>query len=64
MAAALASAQAAAGGQAGWLAGWPRTHRDVAVDDQQLLPRHVKLAAQLVGLPVDYSEPLVVWVED
>lgn len=65
MAAVLASAQpAAAGRRAGCLAGWPRTHRDVAVNDQQLLPRHIKLAAKLVGLPVDYSEPFVVWVKD
>lgn len=40
------------------------THRDVAVDDQQLLPGHVELAAEFVGFPVDYSETLVVWVED
>ena len=40
------------------------THRDVTVDDQQLLPRHVELAAQLVGLPVDDAESLVVRVEN
>ena len=41
-----------------------RAYRDVAVDDQQLLPRHVKLATELVGLPVYDSESLVVWVKD
>ena len=42
----------------------PSTHRDVTVDNQQLLPRHVELAAQFVGLPVDDPESFVVRVEN
>jgi len=34
------------------------------VDDEQLVARHVELAAQLVGLPVDDAEAFVVRVED
>ena len=42
----------------------PAAHRDVAVDDQQLLSGHVKLAAQLVRFPIYYSESLVVRVKN
>lgn len=40
------------------------SYRDVAVNNQQLFSRHIELAAQFVGLPVDYSEALMVWVKD
>lgn len=40
------------------------SHRDVAVDDEQLVSGHVELAAQLVRLPVDDSEAFVIRVEN
>lgn len=40
------------------------SYRDVAVNNQQLFSRHIKLAAQFVWLPVDYSKSLMVWVKD
>lgn len=40
------------------------SYREVAVDDQQLVSGNVKLAAQLVRLPVEDPEALVVRVED
>lgn len=40
------------------------THRDVAVNDQQLLSCYVELATELIGFPVYYSESFVVWVKD
>lgn len=41
-----------------------RSYRDIAVDNEQLLSGHVKLAAQLIGLPVDDPEAFVVRVEN
>lgn len=41
-----------------------RSYRDVAVDDEQLLSGHVELAAQLVRLPVQNPEALVIRVEN
>lgn len=40
------------------------SYRDIAVNNQQLFSCHIKLAAQFIGLPVDYSESLMVWVKD
>lgn len=40
------------------------THRDVAVNDQQLLPCYVELTTEFVGFPVYYSETFVVWVKN
>lgn len=40
------------------------THRDVAVNDQQLLSCYVKLATEFVGFPVYYSESFVVRVKN
>lgn len=40
------------------------SYRDVAVNNQQLFSRHIELAAQFIGLPVDYSESLMVWVKN
>ena len=54
MAAGLACAQA----ELAW------THRDVAVNDQQLLSCYVELATEFVGFPVYYSESFVVWVKN
>lgn len=39
-------------------------YRDIAVDNEQLLSSHIKLAAQLIGLPVDDPEAFVVRVEN
>lgn len=40
------------------------SYRDIAVNNQQLFSCHIELAAQFIGLPVDYSESLMVWVKD
>lgn len=40
------------------------SYRDIAVNNEQLLSGNVKLAAQLIRLPVDDPEPLVVRVEN
>ncbi len=40
------------------------SYRDVAVNNQQLFSRHIELAAQFIGFPVDYSESLMVWVKN
>lgn len=49
----------------GWcVAALCSSYRDVAVNNEQLLSGHVKLAAQLIRLPVDDSEALVVRVEN
>lgn len=42
----------------------PVSYRDIAVDNKQLLSGHVKLAAQLIRLPVDDPEAFVVRVEN
>lgn len=40
------------------------SYRDIAVDNEQLLSSHIKLAAQLIGFPVDDPEAFVVRVEN
>lgn len=47
--------------------GWafkPRSYRDITVDNQQLFPCYVKLAAQFVGLPVNDPESFVIRIEN
>lgn len=39
-------------------------YRDIAVDNEKLLSGHVKLATQLIRLPVDDPEAFVVCVEN
>lgn len=39
-------------------------HRDVAVNDQQLLSGDVELATEFIWFPVYYSESFVVWVKN
>ncbi len=40
------------------------SYRDVAVDDEQMVSGNVKLAAQLVGFPVEDPEALVVRIKN